>query len=64
MRTRLNNPEVEAVLTKAVRNAVREYFEANTEAAKRVVESVLLNRDARVAAKAARQQQRKTRKDE
>ena len=58
-RSRLSNPEVEAVVSRAVRRGVREYFEANREVAERVVSAVVMARDARVAAAAVRKQMRK-----
>jgi DNA gyrase subunit B len=63
-RTHLNNPEVETVVTSAVRSGVRTYFEANREAAERVVRAVVAARDARVAARAERQKKRQARSGE
>jgi DNA gyrase subunit B len=48
-RSRLGNPEVEGVVREAVRRGVRDYFAANAEAARRVVEGVALARAARLA---------------
>jgi DNA gyrase/topoisomerase IV subunit B len=55
----LNSPEAETVVAGAVRRGVREYFEANHEVAERVVSAVVLARDVRVAAMAARKELRK-----
>jgi len=53
-RARLGSPEVEAVVSRAVRRGVRDHFEANHEAAERVVRAVILARDVRVAARKIR----------
>jgi DNA gyrase subunit B len=58
-RWRLGSPEVEAVVSRAVRRGVCEYFEANREVAERVVSAVVMARDARVAAMAVRKRTRK-----
>jgi DNA gyrase subunit B len=57
-RSRLGNPEVEGVVTAAVRRGVREYFEANRGAAERVVKAVVAVRDAREAARPERRKKR------
>ena len=53
-RARLGNPEVEAIVSRAVQHGVRDYFELNHEAAERVVRAAVLARDVRVAAQRAR----------
>lgn len=63
-RMRINNPEAETTVKAAVRRGVREYFEANADAARRVVDAVLAARDLRIAAKTARQGLRKKRDGE
>ena len=63
-RTRLSNPEIESVVKAAVRRGVREYFEANADDAKRVVEAVILARDARVLASTLRKKNRQSRSGE
>jgi DNA gyrase/topoisomerase IV subunit B len=58
LRPHLGNPEVEDVVSRAMRSGVRAFFEANAEAAKRVVDAVILARDVRVAATAIRKKMR------
>jgi DNA gyrase/topoisomerase IV subunit B len=59
--SQLGNPEVEAVVSNAVRTGVRAYFEANRDSADRVVRAVVLTRDIRVASRKARKSVRQNR---
>src|SRR5579883_47780 len=61
-RSRLGNSEVESIVRAAVRRGVREYLEANRDAANGIVNEVVLAQKLRVAAADARRQLR--RKDE
>jgi DNA gyrase/topoisomerase IV subunit B len=51
---RVDYAELETIVTRVVRRSLREYFEANREAAKRVVDAAIMAREVRVAAQAAR----------
>jgi DNA gyrase subunit B len=63
-RARLSSPEAETVVAGAVRRGVREYFEANAEAADRVIQHVVAAAEVRIAASAIRARQRRIRNDE
>ncbi len=58
-RSHLGNPEVEGVVSGAVETGVREYFQANAEAARRVVDSVVTARAAARENPAAKAEQRR-----